>query len=426
MAVKRYIDLADLTLFKQLEDAEIAEAIRVAEARSLHTVAIDGNTLKFYREEEPVGSATPAYSITLPETDLSNYFEKFTVGETDYGKLVQVKYDPNGDGTFSAKLDKTDVTVNDLAKTSDLSPIATSGDASDVSITDEAGHFDSDNVEGALAELAAASSGGVASKTVYLKDESTGQSDYAKVYKLYQGSDAADMTENTLVGTINIPKDLFIKAASVQSVTTPDSPYDGAKVGDKYIDIEVQNQEDHLFVPVNDLVDAYTGGTTAEATVSIDDNNEITVAINKIAATKVIYQEADADSGKAEITVKAKIDSVEAKVDAIDVSGDIDGAINALNATESQTAGADGLALSITETAGVITSISGSIAANTYDAYGTGASVQNTVTGSASDTKDNLTLYGLKSYIGEVESAAETTEAVPEQDIRNLFSSASV
>lgn len=44
----------------------------------------------------------------------------------------------------------------------------------------------------------------------------------------------------------------------------------------------------------------------------------------------------------------------------------ISGAINALDATVSQSAGTDGLALSVTETDGVLTAVSGSIAANTY------------------------------------------------------------
>lgn len=51
-------------------------------------------------------------------------------------------------------------------------------------------------------------------------------------------------------------------------------------------------------------------------------------------------------------------------------------AIAALDATESQTAGADGLALSVTEVDGVITGISGSIAANTYDAYGSASTAE--------------------------------------------------
>lgn len=52
------------------------------------------------------------------------------------------------------------------------------------------------------------------------------------------------------------------------------------------------------------------------------------------------------------------------------VADKITDAINALDATKTQTAGADGLALEIVQENGAITSISGSIAANTYDAYG--------------------------------------------------------
>ena len=53
--------------------------------------------------------------------------------------------------------------------------------------------------------------------------------------------------------------------------------------------------------------------------------------------------------------------------------GTVSTAIAALDASESQSAGADGLALSITEVDGVITDISGSIAANTYEPYGIGS-----------------------------------------------------
>lgn len=54
--------------------------------------------------------------------------------------------------------------------------------------------------------------------------------------------------------------------------------------------------------------------------------------------------------------------------------------INALDADKSQDAGADGLALRVVQENGVITSISGSIAANTYDAYGAAAAVQGKTT----------------------------------------------
>lgn len=60
--------------------------------------------------------------------------------------------------------------------------------------------------------------------------------------------------------------------------------------------------------------------------------------------------------------------------EASDRADAITSAIQALGATPSQAAGADGLALSLTEVDGKVTAISGSIAANTYDAYGSASS----------------------------------------------------
>lgn len=58
------------------------------------------------------------------------------------------------------------------------------------------------------------------------------------------------------------------------------------------------------------------------------------------------------------------------------IQGAIAAAINGLDSTKSQTAGADGLALEIVQENGVITGISGSIAAGTYDAAGAAKAVE--------------------------------------------------
>lgn len=65
-------------------DGLIKNYIDTADAKSLKTVAIDGNTLKFYRVSEPVDGETPvAYSITLPETDISGLIAKMTGATVD-------------------------------------------------------------------------------------------------------------------------------------------------------------------------------------------------------------------------------------------------------------------------------------------------------------------------------------------------------
>ena len=67
----------------QQYDGLIKNYIGTADAKSLKTVALVGNTLKFYKVEEPVGDTTPAYEITLPETDVSGLLEKLTGATED-------------------------------------------------------------------------------------------------------------------------------------------------------------------------------------------------------------------------------------------------------------------------------------------------------------------------------------------------------
>lgn len=76
---------------------------------------------------------------------------------------------------------------------------------------------------------------------------------YAKSYVLSQG--------NKEIGTINIPKDMVVSSGSLQSVTSVDNPYVGAKIGDKYIDLVIANStSEHIYIPVSDLIDTYLAG----------------------------------------------------------------------------------------------------------------------------------------------------------------------
>ena len=84
-----------------------------------------------------------------------------------------------------------------------------------------------------------------------------------------------------------------------------------------------------------------------------------------------------------------------------------DGLIAGLDSTKSQTAGTDGLALSISEVDGVITSISGSIAANTYDAYGAASAAQTAAIAAAST--DATTKANAAQAAAEATAAADAT-----------------
>ena len=90
------------------------------------------------------------------------------------------------------------------------------------------------------------------------------------------------------------------------------------------------------------------------------------------------------------------------------VSDAITDAINGLDSTKSQTAGADGLALEVVQENGVITSISGSIAANTYDAYGSASTVEGKLT--AYQTTNDAAVQAAK-------DAADAAQADVDQEI---------
>lgn len=54
---------------------------------------------------------------------------------------------------------------------------------------------------------------------------------------------------------------MVVSSGSLKSVTSADSPYTGAKVGDKYIDLVIANStSEHIYIPVSDLIDTYLAG----------------------------------------------------------------------------------------------------------------------------------------------------------------------
>ena len=55
-----------------LYDGLVKKYVNDADAKSIKSVKIEGRTLKFYKVEEPIEEGTlPAYSIEIPETDLT-------------------------------------------------------------------------------------------------------------------------------------------------------------------------------------------------------------------------------------------------------------------------------------------------------------------------------------------------------------------
>ena len=316
---------------------------------------------------------------------------EFALAEKNNSDIITIHGIKEADGEIAVG----NTAANDVT----LAKVAATGAAADVSVVDTAGNFTGDTVEAALAEVATALSNTNNAGKVTVE---TGSSEsYAAVYNFYQGvlaGDDAAAKEAKKIGTINIPKDMVISAGEVKTVTSADVPYSGAVVGDKYIDLTIANNDGtHIYIPVKDLVDVYTGSVGAEVTITVSNANVIGATVNKVAATKIVYAEAttytqddyDAyvaehseaptwsvgDTKTAEVNVKQKIDAVEAKVDAIDVDGDIATEIAKLDAKVSieDTAGTNPLNITVTEVDGKLTAVTGSIDVNTFDAYGAAA-----------------------------------------------------
>lgn len=79
---------------------------------------------------------------------------------------------------------------------------------------------------------------------------------------------------------INIPKDYLVKSAEVATVETPDDPYTGAAVGDKYIDFTVNTvgddgTESHLYIAVKDLMTPISAGNG----INVSATNQISAKV---------------------------------------------------------------------------------------------------------------------------------------------------
>lgn len=120
-----------------------------------------------------------------------------------------------------------------------------------------------------------------AAEKVYLIEKATANTGYLKTYILAAGaSTESAVTNDNKIGEIDIPKDFLVKSGEVKSVATADSPYTGAVVGDKYIDLTINTvgadeTAQHLYIPVKDLVDIYTGSNA----ITVGNDNSISLKL---------------------------------------------------------------------------------------------------------------------------------------------------
>ena len=305
----------------ELYDELLKGYVDAEDAKSLKTVAIDGNTLKFYRVSEPVGDTAPAYTITLPETDLSGLIPKIT-GATagnvvtakadgtveDSGikaadlatkaevKAVEDKADANkasidainnaDTGILKTAKDYADSKVKDLADgavATNTAAIATlNGDETTAGSVKKAVKDASDtinakigdvstltttektNLVGAVNEVKSAVDSAKTAGEVTVTTDSTTKG-YLKTYTIKQGG--------VEISKIDIPKDLVVTSGEV--VVDPDGQPAGT-----YIKLTIANQETPIYINVKTLVDVYTAQASAsQIQLAISETNEISATI---------------------------------------------------------------------------------------------------------------------------------------------------
>lgn len=180
------------------------------------------------------------------------------------------------------------------------------------------------DVVGAINEvLAAVGTGGTAAVVTMTAKGAT--EDYANVYELKQGE--------TLIGNINIPKDMVVESGEVVDVE-----------GVKNIKLVLQNVAEPLYIPVGSLVDIYVAkAEAAQVQIAIDSTTrEISASIvagsvtaTELAANAVVTEKiADKNVTKAKLSAE-----VQASLDKADVSAakaDLDAEIDRAKAAEAQ------------------------------------------------------------------------------------------
>ena len=106
MAKLNVFTLENLSLY----DSLIKQYINAGDAKSIKSVSITGRTVKFFRDETPVEGATPDFSVTIPEQDLTAIQDAIKANED----AIKAINDPNTGILVTAKA-YTDEKVKALA-----------------------------------------------------------------------------------------------------------------------------------------------------------------------------------------------------------------------------------------------------------------------------------------------------------------------
>lgn len=283
-------------------------------------------------------SKTGSYVTSVTEGSSTENFVTFNVGGTATAPVLTVD-----DSALNTK-----ITALETADTNILASASAAKDAADAAqetadsasaaaeenaqaIEDLAGVVDDLTAADIAAEVPSGSQaswtnvqealnileGRTAAGGVSVEKKATAEEGYFASYIVTQGG--------TQVGdTINIPKDYLVKSGEVKTCTTADDPVQGLVPGDKYLDFVVNtydssSTDSHIYIPVKDLTDVYTGADSGEITTTVDANNHISASIDNLAITGAKIAAGTITKDKLADAVTASLDLADSAIQADDL-----------------------------------------------------------------------------------------------------------
>lgn len=257
----------------------------------LTQVATNDGVAKLARYLEPVAGGDPIIRTIVGFYAKADEMEDAGGGQSSYTIL-----DIDGSAADVQALSGAIETINDIIGDG-LSPQTLTEAINELNGKLGSGFTENYTVADALDELGEAL---VEALTITL-EESSGTSEYAKVYTLKQG--------DNVVGTINIPKDIVIKEGSLVHGTWDGDEFTEDPEGPDVAIKLVLNNDDVIYINAKDLIDTYTAGDGITL-----DNNEISVKLD--------------ETGEAFLTVGEnglKLDGVQIAIDSAIEAAKLDG-----------------------------------------------------------------------------------------------------
>lgn len=370
------------------------------EATAAQIAAFDANTIYFVAGEN--GSAPKIYKGSTVYANAGD----LALLRQQIGSLpVDQQYDNLIDYIDSQ------IAAGDTAIETSLADVATSGAAADVSIADTAGNITATNVEDAIQELYTAIGSGGTDAAVTVTRTAGGQNDdYVYRYMFFQGGN--QITN----GVIDIAKDMVATEGTLIHPTAQNPiEIDGQQItSGTYIEMTIANG-DPFYIDVANLIEYNSVSSTDEITLT-DTNHTITATVGEIAASKIIYREADDSDPEHPVAQQTVAQAINALESAIGSGGSVDEkistAINALDAdldavTNASVTDTEKVAVmtGVTEVNGVLTAVD----SVDVDLAGAATRAKNAVIGASSDAASANTIYGAKAYADAAVEAAALT-----------------